>query len=618
VRVRSWTWIVLGWLTLSCSALRTPALLERVNAPPTEKPPPPVPLEERIARMTYAHLADSYVDPPTVATWLRAVGQHPEAVVVLHDCLVGDSEAAGTNEPSLTHCYSDFPARGVSHAYAPWGLPAAPRKIDPDKDPQTARTELDVERLVANGRALGSTLATLSLIRGEHAPPGALTSGIGRGAETAARYIEARRWHRDLKRHSTAIVMSGGAANGAFSAGFVWRLMEVLALCRGASAAGCPDARIDLAVGTSAGALIGAVLDEWANPERATVAQDLLLDSYTCKVESDLYCVNDEWDWKLAEDLRGVVRFDRVEELIRKNLTRAATQNPMEFVAVSVDLETGDIHAESDQDPQDEGPQGGSTGPSERQVGNVMASIVEPVVAVPVDGLAGVASRVPGTFSDGGLRSNIALLEAVRRGAERVLVLGTGQMDPGPIRRPKNAVDILLRAIDLATSQVPISEVQLGELAAVARRLTEYNVCLERFPGAADQDYCTRRSPRFFPEKVPPTGPEAAVSSFIGPQGFAQVSSSWRTAWVFRPEKEDLATLQFYAFRPEVMRPLFLEGVRTFQRRCFEVLRLLGVEGQVAQGQCALDAEQAVASAEHHFKPELACTADKPRMRTCR
>jgi len=616
MRIGFWKLILFGWLTLSCSALRTPALLEKVNAAPTEKPPPPTALDERVARMTYAHLADSYVEPAVVANWLHAIGQHPEAVIALHDCLMAESQISGPDERSPAHCYSDFPVHGVAHAFPPWGLPAAPPKIDPKNGPQAARTELDVERILANGRGLGSTLATLSLIRGEHVSKADLSKGIARGAERAARYIESRSWHRDLKRHSTAIVMSGGAANGAFSAGFIWRLMNVLALCHQASTDGCADARIDLAVGTSTGTLIGAVLDEWVSPEKATNAQDLLLDSYTCKVESDLYCVNDEWDWKLAEDLRGVVQFDGVEKLMRNNLTAASARNSMEFVAVSVDLESGDIHAESDQDPQDEGqPQG--LGPSERRLGDIMASIVEPVVAVPVDGLPGLSARVPGTFADGGLRSNIALLEAVRRGADRVLILGTGQMDPAPTRRPRSALDILLRTIDLATTQVPISEVQLGELAAVARRLTEYNVCLERFPGAADPDYCTRRTPRFFPEKLPVTGPEAAVASFIGPQGFTQVSASWRTAWVFRPET-GLPTLQFYAFRPEVMRPLFLEGVRTFQRRCFEVLRLLGIEGQVAQGQCTLDAEKVVASTSERFKPEQSCTANKPQVRTCR
>jgi predicted acylesterase/phospholipase RssA len=613
--IRTAGWIVVAVLAVGCSALRTPALLEKVNAPPTEPPPPPVPIDERVARMTYGHLADSYVEPSVVAGWLRSVGQQPEALIALHDCLIRAAEVSGLDEQSPARCYTEFPIHGVSPAFPAWGLPAAPTKIDPVKDPQGARTELDVERLLGNGRGLGATLATLSLIRGQHVPGDDLRKGIALGAERAARYIEARSWHRDLKRHSTAIVMSGGAANGAFSAGFIWRLMNVLAQCRGAASDGCPDARIDLAVGTSTGTLIGAVLDEWTDPKTAGSARELLLDSYTCKVESDLYCVNDAWDWKLAEDLRGVVQFDGVEKLMRSNLTAESTRNALEFVAVTVDLESGDIRAESDQDPQDDGqPQG--SGPSERRLRDIMASIVEPVVAVPVDGLPGASTPVPGTFADGGLRSNIALLEAVRRGADRVLVLGTGQMDPAPIRKPRHAVEILLRTIDLATTQVPISEVQLGELAAVARRLSEYNVCRDRFVGRVDVEYCRRTTPKFFPERAPKTALEAAIPSFIGPQGFVEVSASWRSAWVFRPET-GLATLQFYAFRPDVMRPLFLEGVRTFQRRCYEVLRLFSIEGAVAQGQCALDPEAVVEDAKGKFKSEEACTAQKPTLRTC-
>src|SRR5262249_22841938 len=187
MNVRVAGWILAPVLGLGCSALRTPALLEKVNAPPSEPPPPPVPIEERVARMTYGHLADAYVEPTVVAGWLRSIGQKPEALIALHDCLLKAAEVSGLDERSPAGCYTEVPVHGGAAAFPAWGLPAAPARLDPSRDPQGARTELDVERLLGNGRGLGATLATLSLVRGQHVQTADLRKGIALGAERAAR-----------------------------------------------------------------------------------------------------------------------------------------------------------------------------------------------------------------------------------------------------------------------------------------------------------------------------------------------------------------------------------------------------------------------------------------------
>jgi hypothetical protein len=65
------------------------------------------------------------------------------------------------------------------------------------------------------------------------------------------------------------------------------------------------------------------------------------------------------------------------------------------------------------------------------------------------------------------------------------------------------------------------------------------------------------------------------------------------------------------------MRPLFLSGVRTFQRRCSELLSLLAIDGSVASEACQVPEDDAVAQALNVFKSEAACSADVGKMRSC-
>jgi predicted acylesterase/phospholipase RssA len=76
--------------------------------------------------------------------------------------------------------------------------------------------------------------------------------------------------------------MSGGAANGAFTAGLIWRLLGVLKDCRGKPAPeGCGSARVDLVAGTSTGALIGTLIDLFHTPGQEDRARELLVNNYT-------------------------------------------------------------------------------------------------------------------------------------------------------------------------------------------------------------------------------------------------------------------------------------------------------------------------------------------------
>jgi predicted acylesterase/phospholipase RssA len=590
---------------MGCSALRTKGALQALNG--TSSPPDPkyqVTLSTRVARLAKGHLADAYVDPARAAGWMAALGHAPAPLERLAGCIVSAATALGPEEA----CYDAFmrDTAGVIPPPARWDALAARASAE-------VGLELDAERFLANARALGASLAALERMVGRGPlPPDALRAGLAEGADRAAAYVRARSWRRNLARPSTAVVLSGGGANGAFSAGLLWRLLDVLQTCRAAASGGCPGAGIDLAAGTSTGALISLLVDLAATRGQEAAARDLLVDAYTCSTNARLYCVKDEWIWKLATgDVKGLARFDGIRALIQEKVTPAVGQNATERVVVSVDFQSGDVYGQSDQDPED-------AGDWDHQVNAVLASIVEPVLAEPIGELSRDGKPLPGTFLDGGVRSGLPLLEAVRRGAERVLVVNTSGLEPSRTGPQRNAFQILTRTIDLLSGQSRPGELQQGELAALERRWIEYSVCQERLsavPGV-DRDslasFCERRNLR-------PAGGghvELAAPSFTGPPYFRQVSSSWRTSWVFRPE-EDLASAEGYAFDPKVMRPLFELGVRTFQRRCREVLNLLAIDGPVAGAACDLSEDDAVARARLAFKPEAACSAGVGEIRSC-
>jgi predicted acylesterase/phospholipase RssA len=308
--------------------------------------------------------------------------------------------------------------------------------------------------------------------------------------QQARAYLLARRWHRDPARPTTALVMSGGGATGAFTAGFVSRMMEVFQCHHAPGGDQCPDARVDLVVGTSTGTLVGVLMDLFQVPGQEARAERMLIDNYTCSTEKDLYCKHDDWDWHLAENVRGLMHFNGIERKLTETLSPEVQTNASELVTLAVDYDSGDILAQSDQDPADR-----ASGAD--RVQTVLASIVEPVLSDPVDYLMANGSRIKGTYIDAGVRSGLPLQQAVWRGAERTLVISTGNVDVSPAGHAASALPILLRTIDLSTSQNLVGEVQQAEFQAAARRLAEYNLCQWRMSAIdtiARKAFCERKA----------------------------------------------------------------------------------------------------------------------------
>jgi predicted acylesterase/phospholipase RssA len=605
--------------------LRTPYLLEAANKPP--KPgiqPPGRDMVDRIGRIVRTHLVDGYVDPERVGRWLDAMSQNPEPLLNVVAWLGGEPRGdpdsvygrfnLEVSPPLILSRGDDLAAKEASA----WeisppllsikdgivGLGALAEPLE-EKNEQIVGLELDAERFVANARGIPSSLLVLQDLAGsEPLPEAVLREGIRRGAALTKAYLQARCWHRRVGHPATAIVMSGGAANGAFTAGFVWRLTDVLQTCRLASGdQGCPDAGIDLAIGTSTGSLIGVMLDIFSTPGQEQQGRDLLLSNYTCVTAADVYCVNDVWVWRLLQNTRGLVQFDGLRNKLRQMLTEAERENAMELVTMTVDYQTGDLLAESDQDPVD-----GQS--KDDRINAVLASSVEPVMADPIE-----RPPRPGTFIDGGVRSGTPAMEAVRRGAERVLVIKSASLDSDVQPRQPHALKMLARTIELFVDQVGASEIQQATLFATARRLGEYNLCEYRLQLAGKTNsknpdqrtveearkererFCRRESlarsmaRRIAEDRAARNALLGPVPAWTGPDYFGLVAHSFRSAWVARPEGAESAS--GYGVDPALMRRLFARGIATFQMRCQEVLQLLDIPMAVRETQCADNAGNA-------------------------
>jgi hypothetical protein len=202
-------------------------------------------------------------------------------------------------------------------------------------------------------------------------------------------------------------------------------------------------------------------------------------------------------------------------------------------------------------------------------------------------------------------------MQAMRRGAERVVTISTSSIDSTPISRPYDALSIVLRTIDLMVDQPRVAEVQQADLAAAARRMAEYNVCMARYQvsgGDAIEDraqidrFCRRTD-----LVAKPQGIQAAAAGWTTPGAIEQVAKSWQTSWVYRSEKP-IPGMPGYSFDPIAMRKLYLQGVEAFQARCIEILSMFSIPEDVMKDECRSD-RNAAAEESQLFQDEATCEA---------
>jgi predicted acylesterase/phospholipase RssA len=410
---------------------------------------------------------------------------------------------------------------------------------------------------------------------------------------------------RDMKKPPTALVLSGGSANGAFSAGGVWWLLTQLTMCPT-----CQDHdTINIVAGASTGSLIAVLVKDFfaQGAEHHAAALRKLTDNYLCSTNADLYCVTDAG----AADLgltgnetgeTGLVRFTGISKLLNNFIDQSTFAAPVELFASTTEYRTGRLFHLSSSDAADI-----PDLPALRQA--ILSSIVEPGMSEPI---YHVGPR-SGFFIDGGIRSGLPMLGPLRGGAERVVAFVNEESDMIPFAKPPGtALSALFRSIDLMTFQPIIGELNQGEYEVAVRRTAEYERCLKRFPSPAVQkpptdnkaasmttratsdstptlspDYAKRERFCRFLKPLPTGNAERAEVVPVGPPQLRLLEQLYRSAWVFQPrvvpqefkdQVGDLTSLNSagYEFEPNNMWKQFVLGAATVQERCEELRWALG------------------------------------------
>jgi predicted acylesterase/phospholipase RssA len=578
----------------ACEVVSNRALFNTMCEPEKGPAPPLRPATAtRISRLVRGVAVDSYYEPKTVAGYLRTLkkeegsgGKRP--LSRLYECLGARSYKVRRGElRSKVDCYSDF----FDAVFTEFGDPTGYRLQAPPGRSQ--ESDRDLIRLASNLGSAGADLLVLAdqlgcLDPDSRACAGGfdellcatdLAVGISEGLEDAAKTIETRRWHRekDTTKPKTALVMSGGAADGAYIAGFVWSL---LAAYQGAP--GQPN--LDLVVGTSTGALIGATVDKFfTQPERnRQEARDKLICSYTRSYQKDMLCIvpGSGALGMFKGSVMGLVRFDPAQRIVEDLISKDSISNNTEFVTMTVDTTQGTLWADSDQDSQPV--------TKDDRVRDVMASVVEPALAEP-QRYRRPGENIEGIHIDGGVRSGLPLVEAARRGAERVVVLSASSLDPPPVAPRKNGGQLLLRSIDLFVDQLRDAEAQQAEGQVIARRVAERELCFKRYEKCRMKKEfpCGKPAP-CIAKSDPDYKILGSAATWTRGRPVDEVKDVWQSMWVFRGEKAG-GSATGYEIHPVQMGKLFESGVVEFRKRCCETLDVLGFSLDDVSEQCSAE-----------------------------
>lgn len=407
-----------------------------------------------------------------------------------------------------------------------------------------------------------------------------IRQGFELGLGEVEAYLRARHWTRRLERPVTGIVVKGGASTGFYSAGVTWVALNLIdhclrdAKCRKYSG----DPRLNLLSGTSTGATVVAVVDlfntEWdAVPEGKVApspsrALQLLATWYTHLGSGDLYCVRNRLVTDLIVKQQGLVEFNGARSLLRQHLNDRTKNNMSELILNAVDFQSGRLLSISDQDPS-------MVRTSTDVVAAVEASFVLPFIAKPVPRLIVHGHMVPGTYLDGGIRSEIPLMPLARRGAERALVVSSSSSITGGSKPLQNAAEIAARYIDVSTGGIMESELSHARRVAEIVRNDEIDTCMQ--DAALNAIFSSQELHKRAPfcqgrwSKVC-VASEEGEDSVQGGKSHAL----WQVMGIFRDEWETDA-VSGYDFDPAKVTPLFFAGMDAARLRCKELARFLGV-----------------------------------------
>jgi predicted acylesterase/phospholipase RssA len=399
-----------------------------------------------------------------------------------------------------------------------------------------------------------------------------------------ADYLRDRGWHRSPTRKTTALVVKGGASTGVFSAGGVWVMLNMINECM--EDAECKkaqeDFRFHMMSGTSTGALVATVVDMFNTRKTYALRSEemnRLASWFTCSAMNDLYCVRSAPVLALARDQDSLLDFDGLTRKLRANVCCDQVRNSSELILNTVDFRSGRLLALSDQERF-------ALRSREDVVQGALASAVLPVIVRPVYTLpTNYDAGIHQAYLDGGIRSEIPLMSVARRGAERVLVVGSGSSVTGETGPLTDAVSIAARYVDISTSGVVETELAWSQSYVQSLRLSEDDECGDeldegagRFRKLCDaKTGCDRTAICDWRwSDACGSAQRPASKPMLTPTLDERLEPVWKMAAILRNERR-VEPLHGYTFDPAEQRRLFMAGAEAVRVSCVHIAKMLGI-----------------------------------------
>jgi predicted acylesterase/phospholipase RssA len=445
----------------------------------------------------------------------------------------------------------------------------------------------------------------------------ALERGANLGFDETRAYLQNRRWARDAGQPTRGLVVSGGASNGMFSAGAVWVALHMIQGCIDSPTCHVADPRFRLISGTSAGAMIAAAVDLFNSDVAADVAKkqaggvgaararslDLLAGWFTCLPANQLYCVEDENTASLFTSRVGLANFDGIRYLLAKVVTPDMQANVSELILNTVDFQTGELLALSDQNPFE-------TKDRCDVVRQALSSIPLPLIANPIRELRVQDEVRRGFYLDGGVRSTLPLFPVVQRGGDRILVVSSSPLLSSGETPPGDALALLNRYTSISSGATSEEGVALAKSLATLRHTRERDACLSSFhagsPAAVVAAAAVNASPiggaapaaivttaADLPVRAPQWWRSFCNGDFAGvcPTQQNQPSASYSESPLFEEiyrDEQRVDAAAGYNFNPRESRLLFLAGAAAARERCVRLAQFFGMDDRPEnmQGWC--------------------------------
>jgi hypothetical protein len=533
-----------------------------------------------------AHSVDAAVAPVLLGGY-----EHPRDVGLCLGELAGDAEKVASLW-RFGQCMAKGSARPECLPAFPWIKAAAPGQTPAFSLGFGCNKPLEPADRLALALALDDAavaftsyvLAAFGPSAIRSAPPPEVAKGLGPALTHAASLLKI-----DAATHDTtlpALSLSGGAANGAFVAGFMhallWTREEARVYGNPAQIALVDRERFGSAFGSSVGSLISLPLDLYftdATPPPSLAPaleacvregsgkiaaradrplQDCglaLLEHDFVASEADLLCARPGSALDLLKpDAKSIIRFDplehgRVEPFVRTfgPLTR---ENAFVRTIMAADLAQGILAGLDERACRLPG-----VDPIACEREAILASVSEPILApsrpVVYSGLRGPSGE-PGFWLDGGLQSVNPAARAVNYTNGKVLAVNTFRALGTPVAGIEGLAPVALGTVVTIGTRLIGWETSYAGLEQHRRRA---HACeLGRLVGIA---------------ALCPGGPPGMVGPAAAPPELMSVSV---------PDDINPAQLfaSGYTFDPVVMRGLFLWGERVLLRSRAEVLGFLG------------------------------------------